>query len=160
MRTARGERFTIRQRNLPKRESSNRCQERPRHTAQARSSKSSTAQDKNRDDAKRVKMLTALDMRSKGIFRREGELSSLNQIMEALPLTIPHRGHQMASGNRVPQTGGEGIFQEAVGNHQEVVTMINASHINMMTTGHQETIQVADLKWTTGGHQWTRGGLL
>jgi len=105
-------------------------------------------------------MLTALDMRNNGISRREGELSSLNQIMEDLPLTIPHRGLQMANGNRVTQTGGEGIFQEVVGNHQGVVTMINASHINMMTTGHQETIQVAELKWTTGGHQWTRGGLL
>ena len=99
-------------------------------------------------------MLTALDMRSKGISRREGELSSLNQIMEDLPLTIPHRGLQMANGNRVTPTGGEGIFQEAGGNHQEVVTMINASHINMMT------IRVVDLKWITGGHQWTRGGLL
>ena len=130
------------------------------HIAQARSSKSSTVRDRNRDDAKRVKILTVLDMRNKGIFRREGQLSSLNQIMEGLPLTIPNKGHQKANGNRVIQTGGEAIFQGAVDNHQEVVSMINASHINMMTTGHQETIQVADLKWTTGGHQWTRGGLL
>ena len=75
-------------------------------------------------------------------------------------MTIPHRGHQMANGNRFTQTGGEAIFQEVVGNHQEVVTMINASHINMMTRGHQGTIQVVDLKWTTGGQQWTMGGLL
>ena len=101
-------------------------------------------------------MLTALDMRSKGVIRREGE----RQIMEDLPLTIHPRDHRMANGNRVTQTGEEAIFQEVVGNHQEVATTINASHINMMTTGHQETIREMDLKWTTGGYQWTRGGLL
>lgn len=80
--------------------------------------------------------------------------------MEDLPLTIHPRDHRMANGNRVIQTGGEAIFQEVVDNHQEVATTINASHINMMTTGHQGTIRGVDLKWTTGGYQWTRGGLL
>ena len=79
---------------------------------------------------------------------------SLNQIMEGLPLTPHNRDHPMGNGNEVTMTGGEAISQEMVGSHSEFITTTNASHINMMTTGHQETTQ------TTGGQQWIRGGLL
>ena len=76
-----------------------------------------------------------------------------SHLMEGFSLVL--RTHCAAAvGGSAACGGGEGIFQEAGGNHQEVVTMINASHINMMT------IRVVDLKWITGGHQWTREDLL